>query len=1055
MIIRRIVNCFLLAFFVLNVLVGDIPSARAQAVSFPQPIGITYHSPLLKGIKVYAREPFRFDFVLDEGNFGQSSSGTLIRRQDAERLVKYFLASLTIPDKDMWVNLSPYEKDRIVPESFGRTEMGRDLLEQDFQLKQMTARLLHPDSEEGRRFWGKVYGQLSTKFGLSDIPVDTFNKVWIVPGKAVVYEREGAAWVVESKLKVMLDKDFSKAAKGESVTPVQELTRDMMREVVIPILEKEVNEGRDFAVLRQVYQSFILACWYRSRLMSSVLREGYVGKNKLGGIDANDKDAPQRIWEMYVKAFKEASRGLIKDDIDVLTGEVVPRKYASGGAVLDYSQMVSLIETVTVLPASVSRGNYYRIPVVLRTSDQAQAENRGDDQSGSSRLGQMLYRVWKKPLGGIGRLRVQQVNDLVLTETEQESLLEKMNTRPDLKCVFLRRDLIAKTLNTRHRVVLEKGMGVIPKAFIGKEVQISRTASAVLEDMVSDEMSEFAASRSIDVKVGGYYRIKLFDPDMGELYLLTFNPEAYDEGELLLSPLGGGMQYEEDVAGRLEGDLDIKLNVAYSEIGSLMAWLGRGVHREKDPLRELLEEAVGEKSQLGLFDTVPVSARRRNLEQFIGIIGEEHFKQSGVSADHEAFVKAVMRIDGDDVLAEQAEKLEYDDRQSIGQVFAVEPLKVIEELQQQVSGAQMSALPAKEGEVAARDLSREQRGKVERMLRVFGREREGLDELAGRLSYWQYGNGILEVVDSSTGVVFGAVIPMKSKTGVLGELIIVPKWIGSQRGYRLYWGMERIDDDVSWFVDNDEKVIQIYRIYFRNKRNGFGNALLGWLKLHAKRQGISVIKNQNTRNPQMLYSYWRILEKSDIELRVGGFRGKRVDPQGLMAGVGRLIVEENKDYKGLIKIHKDSVTGGLKFVWGAWGKDSAVEDFPLTEKEPGVYEAVTDQSTGARVRLVIEQNIFPRIYMLDGHSGQEREWDIFYGDTIHITGRFLEDKAQALSNGGIQFDPSRLVLEKQGLESYSRESLDRSELVRLQSSAGLVPDVLRVESLSSLSGFIE
>jgi hypothetical protein len=44
------------------------------------------------------------------------------------KLIKYFLASLTIPEKDLWVNLSPYEKDRIIPQSFGLTEMGRDLL---------------------------------------------------------------------------------------------------------------------------------------------------------------------------------------------------------------------------------------------------------------------------------------------------------------------------------------------------------------------------------------------------------------------------------------------------------------------------------------------------------------------------------------------------------------------------------------------------------------------------------------------------------------------------------------------------------------------------------------------------------------------------------------------------------------------------------------------------------------------------------------------------------------------------------------------------------------
>ena len=60
-------------------------------------------------------------------------------RAESLRLIKYFLAALTVPEKDLWVNLSPYEKDRIVPEAFGQTEMGRDLLAQDYLLKQIDA----------------------------------------------------------------------------------------------------------------------------------------------------------------------------------------------------------------------------------------------------------------------------------------------------------------------------------------------------------------------------------------------------------------------------------------------------------------------------------------------------------------------------------------------------------------------------------------------------------------------------------------------------------------------------------------------------------------------------------------------------------------------------------------------------------------------------------------------------------------------------------------------------------------------------------------------------
>jgi len=40
----------------------------------------------------------------------------------------------------------------------------------------------------GREFWQKVYKKALINFGTTNIPIDTFNKVWIVPDQAVVYE---------------------------------------------------------------------------------------------------------------------------------------------------------------------------------------------------------------------------------------------------------------------------------------------------------------------------------------------------------------------------------------------------------------------------------------------------------------------------------------------------------------------------------------------------------------------------------------------------------------------------------------------------------------------------------------------------------------------------------------------------------------------------------------------------------------------------------------------------------------------------------------------------
>ncbi len=296
--------------------------------------------PVLKGVKIYPNDPFRFDFILSPG--GEKKTDEELKDESA-KLIRYFLASITIPEKDMWVNLSPFEQDRIVPDAFGQTEMGRDLLAQDYLLKQITASLLYPEGDAGKRFWQQVYEKAYATYGTTDIPLETFNKVWIMPDKAVVYEnaQAGTSYVVESRLKVMLETDYLalaspseevvnlKTADGVDQTSV--IAKEAMRSVVIPILEKEVNEGSNFARLRQVYQSLILAAWYKKKIKSGILSQVYADRNKVAGVNITDTDETQRIFERYLEAFKKGVYNYVKEELDLGSDELIPRKYFSGG----------------------------------------------------------------------------------------------------------------------------------------------------------------------------------------------------------------------------------------------------------------------------------------------------------------------------------------------------------------------------------------------------------------------------------------------------------------------------------------------------------------------------------------------------------------------------------------------------------------------------------------------------------------------------------------------------------------------------------------------------
>jgi len=89
-------------------IIGPVPS-YAQDYHLPAP-GVIVHlspsldPPMLKGIKVHQDNPFLFDFIVDPG---QSKVSQSVLKDESDRMIKYFFASLTIADKDIWVNLSP------------------------------------------------------------------------------------------------------------------------------------------------------------------------------------------------------------------------------------------------------------------------------------------------------------------------------------------------------------------------------------------------------------------------------------------------------------------------------------------------------------------------------------------------------------------------------------------------------------------------------------------------------------------------------------------------------------------------------------------------------------------------------------------------------------------------------------------------------------------------------------------------------------------------------------------------------------------------------------
>jgi hypothetical protein len=332
-IIFRIGIIFLLtAFLVTSSGLWEV--SQAQTVfNLPEPgtlvpTSISFNPLQLKGVLVDTKNPLRFNFLVDKGDSGLYGQSL---KNEISRLAKYFLTCLTVPENDLWVNLSPYEKDRIVPGNFGFTLMGKDLLEQDYLLKQIMASLSYPENELGRRFWQRVYRKSYELYGTTEIPINTFNKVWILPKSAEVYVQGNRAFLVNSQLDVMLEADYKSFIQHHHILKSAGTYSQVYRDVILPELRQEVNTGKNFAVVRQVYSAMILATWYKRHLKDSILGRMYVGKNAVHGVDIADKNAKQKIFQQYLKAYKKCVYNYIKEDYDPMTEQTVPRKYASGG----------------------------------------------------------------------------------------------------------------------------------------------------------------------------------------------------------------------------------------------------------------------------------------------------------------------------------------------------------------------------------------------------------------------------------------------------------------------------------------------------------------------------------------------------------------------------------------------------------------------------------------------------------------------------------------------------------------------------------------------------
>ncbi|RZS32691.1 hypothetical protein EV193_11174 [Herbihabitans rhizosphaerae] len=210
-----------------------------------------------------------------------------------------FFVWLSLPPSAFTVNLNPDEPNRIVDEKLGQTDAGRILLEADLELKRTAGRLMMPDNPVGERFQARRSPQCFTL------------RQWIVPAPATVHANGDELYIANAPLAVKMEPSQVNTPMAGSSCPQAkaELTqRDeaAFTELILPLVEKTVNEAPEYAPLRRVYLSRVAAQWYRDRSLSTptaygnLIDSGTIDRWKLAG-----PWKPTDTFNAYVKSFTE------------------------------------------------------------------------------------------------------------------------------------------------------------------------------------------------------------------------------------------------------------------------------------------------------------------------------------------------------------------------------------------------------------------------------------------------------------------------------------------------------------------------------------------------------------------------------------------------------------------------------------------------------------------------------------------------------------------------------------------------------------------------------
>ncbi len=328
--------------------------------------GIDFSSAQLNSISVFLNQNEQnFSYILKAKKAEKGDE--IINIEDAEALsLNSFLTGLTLPETEFWVNLNPWEPDRIIEKDLETTDVGRIMLEADLQMKKNFGKYENPcESEIGGKCWNLLEekrGELTKDFmkkypdeikDVNNIKFIPVTRYWIVPDKVDAYETDNEIYIINATLNIFSEpvyehstykivnqntffmskssiEDLSEAAKEYG-----RYAKELEEKMILPLVVNEVNHGKNYSDLRQVYISLALAQWYKNKYRyTTSLFAYFIDSKDLKGLESKSAWSAESIWKDYKKSFEEGDYHCWKNETYQRGDYIITEsKFYSGGGI--------------------------------------------------------------------------------------------------------------------------------------------------------------------------------------------------------------------------------------------------------------------------------------------------------------------------------------------------------------------------------------------------------------------------------------------------------------------------------------------------------------------------------------------------------------------------------------------------------------------------------------------------------------------------------------------------------------------------------------------------